>query len=254
MSALLQAELAPMAARLLEGVERRARPSPATAPGGGRLASFYPDTGPLRRELYVKHLDFFRGGAVHRERLMLAANRVGKTEGVGGYEMTLHLTGRYPHWWEGRRFARPVRAWAAGRTMITVRDIVQAKLCGPVVFGGGRKSVAGSGLIPRELIEQVSWRAGTVDLVDTLAVRHEGGGLSFLSLKSYEQGRGAFEGTEQDVIWLDEEPPMAVYTECLIRTMTTGGLVMLTFTPLDGMSDVVRAFLEARDDVMVTTA
>ncbi len=40
----------------------------------------------------------------------MAANRVGKTEGAGGYEMTCHLTGRYPHWWEGRRFSGPVRA------------------------------------------------------------------------------------------------------------------------------------------------
>ena len=30
--------------------------------------------------------------------------------------MTCHLTGRYPPWWEGRRFSGPVRAWAAGKT------------------------------------------------------------------------------------------------------------------------------------------
>ena len=211
----------------------------------GRLALFYPDTGPLRRELYVKHLEFFRSGAKHRQRLMLAANRVGKTEGIGGYELTLHLTGLYPHWWEGRRFDKPIRACAAGSTNATTRDILQAKLCGPVAFRGNRKSVAGTGLIPADRIGAVSWQRGIADLVDTLEVRHASGGVSSLSLKSYEQGRRAFEGTERDVIWLDEEPPMAVYTECLMRTMTTDGLVMLTFTPLNGMSDVVRSFLEA---------
>ena len=36
---------------------------------------------------------------------------------------------------------------------------------------------------------------------------------------------------------------MDVYGECLIRTATTNGIVMLTFTPLDGVSDVVRQFL-----------
>lgn len=226
------------------------------AAAGRKLWTFYPDAGPLRRELYPKHLAFFRAGAGYRERLMLAANRVGKTEGVGGYELTLHLTGLYPPWWQGRRFVRPVRAWAAGRTTTTVRDILQAKLCGPVAHGGGRKSVAGTGLIPRERIAHVSWRPGIDDLADTLTVRHASGGLSALALKSYEQGRGAFEGTEQDVVWLDEEPPMAVYTECLIRTMTTDGLVMLTFTPLEGMSDVVMAFLDDKKSrsKMVMTA
>src|SRR5258706_11323160 len=73
-----------------------------------KLWSYYPDSGPLRRELYPKHLQFFAAGALHRERLFMAANRVGKTEGVGGYETTLHLTGVYPPWWEGRRFERPI--------------------------------------------------------------------------------------------------------------------------------------------------
>jgi phage terminase large subunit-like protein len=48
------------------------------------------------------------------------------------------------------------------------------------------------------------------------------------------------------VVWLDEEPPLDVYVECLVRTMTTGGLVMVTFTPLEGMSDVVMSFLESQ--------
>lgn len=62
-------------------------------------------------------------------------------------------------------------------------------------------------------------------------------------MKSYDQRREAFQGTEQDWIWLDEEPPMAIYTECLLRTMTNNGLVALTFTPLQGMSEVVLTFL-----------
>lgn len=72
---------------------------------------FYPDTGPLRRELYPKHLEFFGAGAVHRERCMLAANRVGKTEGVGGYETVLHLTGEYPN--STCATAQSVQVWVA---------------------------------------------------------------------------------------------------------------------------------------------
>lgn len=203
----------------------------------------YPDTGALRRELYPKHLDFFRAGAEHRERLMLAANRVGKTEGVGGYEMTMHLTGLYPEWWDGRRFDAPINAWMAGKTNETTRDIVQAKMFGKIAFDGSRKRVSGTGLVPGDLIGDISWKQGVQDLIDTVKVKHVTGGWSLLGVKSYQQGRGSFEGTEQHVIWLDEEPPLDIYSECLIRTMTVDGIVILTFTPLEGMSDVVLAFL-----------
>jgi phage terminase large subunit-like protein len=60
----------------------------------------------------------------------------------------------------------------------------------------------------------------------------------------YEQGRKSFEGTAKDFIWCDEEPPEACYTEMLMRTMTTKGIVYITFTPLQGMSEVVKGFLE----------
>jgi hypothetical protein len=79
-----------------------------------RIESFYPETGPLRRELYPRHMEFFAAGARHNERLFLGGNRVGKSEGVGAFECVLHLTGKYPAWWRGRRFSHPVAVWAAG--------------------------------------------------------------------------------------------------------------------------------------------
>lgn len=197
----------------------------------------YPDEGPLRRELYAKHLQFFRNGAKDRERLMLAANRVGKTEGVGGYETTLHLTGIYPQWWEGKRFDYPIEAWAAGDTGKTTRDIIQKKLLGPV-------EELGTGLIPGDLIiGRPLAKPGIPDAFEIVRVKHTSGGVSVLGLKSYDQRREAFQGTEKHVIWLDEEPPLAIYTECLLRTMTTSGLIICTFTPLLGLSDVVLMYL-----------
>lgn len=201
-----------------------------------KIYNYYPDKGPLRRELYPKHLSFFEAGAKYRQRLMLAANRVGKTEGVGLYELVWHLTGDYPEWWTGRRFDRPIKAWAAGDTGKTVREILQAKLLGPV-------GQWGTGLVPGDTIERISRGAGVADSVDSIYVRSKFGGLSQLTLKSYDQRRESFQGTEQDVILLDEEPPMDIYTECLLRTMTNNGMLMLTFTPLMGMSEVVLAFL-----------
>ncbi len=169
--------------------------------------------------------------------MFMAANRVGKTEGIGGYETTLHLTGEYPHWWEGRRFDHGIRALVAGETAKTVRDIIQRKLLGP-------PGHYGTGLIPGEALIKTTAKAGVAGAVDTARVRHVSGEESTLIFRSYEQGREAFQGDEQDVVWLDEEPPMAVYTECIMRTMTTGGYVMLTFTPLNGYSEVVRSFTD----------
>lgn len=211
------------------------------------IYSIYPDEGPLRRALYPKHMEFFEAGATYRERCAICANRIGKTFGMGGYEVTLHLTGDYPDWWKGRRFKKPVRVWAAGKTNETTRDIVQFTLLGDVEHHGARKMMSGTGLVPGDNIGSITWKAGVADLVDTVKIRHKSGGWSLLGLKSYQQGRGSFEGTAQDVIWLDEEPPIDVYGECLIRTATTHGIVLITFTPLAGMSEVVKSFRPQAD-------
>lgn len=201
-----------------------------------KLWTYYPDDGPLRRELYVKHLEFFRLGATYKQRLALCANRVGKTEGMGGFEMACHLSGVYPDWWEGRRFNKPVVAWVAGETSKDVRDSIQLKLCGPL-------HNIGTGLIPGERIGKRTPKGGVADAIDTLYVRSEHGGWSTLTFKSYDQGRESFQAADVDVLWLDEEPPINIYTEAVTRTMTTLGLVMLTFTPLLGMSETVLQFL-----------
>ncbi len=195
------------------------------------------------RDLYPKHMSFFAAQRRYREVCAMAANRIGKSFGMGGYSMAVYLTGLYPKWWPGRRFPGPIRAWACGKTNETARDIVQAILLGEVTGGGATKGVSGRGLIPGRLLGKPTWRSGVADLVDTIRVRHVSGRFSMLGLKSYAQGRGAFEGTAQHAIWLDEEPPADIYGECLIRTATTGGLILSTFTPLEGLSDVALMFM-----------
>ena len=201
-----------------------------------KIRSYFKDEGKFKRDLYPKHLQFFEAGATYRQRLMLAANRVGKTESVGCYELTLHLTGNYPQWWTGRRFEKPIKGWAAGDTGKTTRDILQNKLLG--AFGD-----FGTGLIPHANLGRISIKQGIADAVEIINVKHQSGGMSQLILKSYDQRRESFQGSEQDVILLDEEPPLEIYTECLLRTMTNNGMLMLTFTPLMGMSKVVMQFL-----------
>ena len=202
-----------------------------------RIDWYYPDEGPLRRELYPKSLEFFAAGLTKTERCGMAANRVGKTEGIGGYELACHLTGVYPKWWPGRVYRRPVKAWCAGDTSLTVRDILQKKLLGE--WGS-----FGTGLIRADHIVRFTPKRNVAEAVDQVVVRHISGGLSYLTFKSYDQKREAFQGTEQDIIWLDEEPPQDIYSECLTRTMTVGGMIMATFTPLRGIGDVIFAFME----------
>jgi len=204
-----------------------------------KIARYFPDEGKYARALYPKQLAFFEAGAKYRERCFMAGNRVGKSD-AGAYELTLHLTGRYPGWWRGKRFTRPVRVWAAGDTSKTVREIVQEKLLGP-------PGAHGTGMIPGDAILKTTTKSGVADAIDTVWVRHAAGGHSMLVLKSYDQRRESFQGTEQDVIWLDEEPDQGIYTECLLRTMTSNGIVLLTFTPLLGLSDVVLSFLPGGD-------
>lgn len=204
----------------------------------------YPDgTVYHARDLYPRHMEFFGAGAEYRERCAMAANRIGKTFGMGGYETAAHLTGRYPKWWPGRRFTKPIAAWAAGKTNETTRDIVQQTLFGPILTRGQGKKFAGTGVIPGDTIGSLTWKQGVTDLADTIKVKHKSGGWSTLGLKSYQQGRGSFEGTAQHLIWFDEEPPLDVYGEALIRTATTNGILLITFTPLEGMSEVVISFM-----------
>lgn len=203
------------------------------------MASMFPDDGPLRRELYVKHIEFFAGGAIWRERYFRAANRTGKSE-AGAYETACHLTGIYPHWWTGRRFTRPINALVAGESGRLVRDSIQIKLVGP-------PSGIGTGMIPFDNIVERRSKAGIPDAIDTVQVKHASGGVSQLQFQAFDQGREAFQATARDLVWLDEEPPLSVYSEALTRTMTTQGLMITTFTPLKGMSDTI-IFLERKAD------
>lgn len=220
--------------RLLEERERRKRRR--------KFFALYPDEGPLRRELYPKHMQFFAAGSVEWERGMIAANRVGKTWGVGAYEVTCHLTGLYPDWWIGKRFDEPIDSWAAGDTSETTRDVIQFALTG--VGGEGNEGEMGTGMIPGHLIiGQPTAKRGIAGAFDTMRVKHVSGGISKLGFKSYDQGRKKFQGTAKHLVWLDEECPEDVYTECVTRLMTLNGHLLATFTPLEGATAVVRRFM-----------
>lgn len=205
-----------------------------------RFDRMYPDTGELRRELYPTHARFFAAGAEHQERAFVAGNRTGKSSCLA-YELAAHALGKYPDWWVGRRFARPVTCWAVAVDSKSARDTIQTQLL-------GSPEAPGTGMIPPSAIVSTTRRSGVAEAVDSIVVKHVTGGHSRITIKSAEQGREAMQGARCDVIWMDEEMPIGVYSECCLRTMAVtpgerNGLVMLSFTPLSGLTDVVLLYL-----------
>lgn len=192
---------------------------------------------------YPKQARFHSLGKTVRERLLRAGNQNGKTFCVGA-EAAYHLTGLYPEWWQGRVFDRPVVVWAAGETGEATRDNPQRTLL-------GLPNEEGTGLLPLEYIGlgpgQYGMATGVAALYDFIKVRHHTWGVpdgwSLLRFKYYAQGQAKWQGPPVDFVWFDEEPPEDVYDEGLARTIATGGIAALSFTPLQGMSTIVKRFL-----------
>lgn len=219
---------AQLLALLQEREQRRAR---------NRLGNFTP---------YEWQLKFYGAGSTAKQRLLMAANRVGKTYSAA-FEIACHLTGKYPDWWDGARFDFPIKCWALGVTGEQIRDVIQKNLLGE--FDGDE--LDGKGAIPyNDIIQESVVRSPqTKNLVKDIKVRHKSGGKSHLSLKAYSQGQHVMMGDSVDLIWIDEEPKdTAIYPQCLTRTATgnrgKGGHVLMTFTPENGMTQIVSQFME----------
>lgn len=197
---------------------------------------------------YPKQVEFHDAGT-YRERLFMAGNQLGKTLS-GAAEAAMHLTGRYPDWWEGHRFTKPIVMLAGSESYELTRDGVQRLLVGPPM----NEEEWGTGYIPKAAIIGTTRRAGVSGAIDSVSVAHVSGGTSTLLLKAYEQGRGKWQANTVDYVWFDEEPPEDVYFEGITRTNATMGLIAVTFTPLKGMSAVVARYLmEPSPDRCVVT-
>lgn len=209
---------------LLEERERRERRN--------KLAKYQP---------YAKQAEFHAMGAEKRERMLSAGNQLGKTLSASA-EVAIHLTGDYPAWWAGKRFGRPT-SWLAGSESgeLTRRGVQR------LLFGSDPKTDAGTGMIPGDAIESISWSRHVNELIDEARIRHVSGGLSKISLKSYDQGRGKWQADTVDGVWFDEEPPEDIYFEGITRTNVSFGPVIVTCTLLRGMTTIASRFWRERD-------
>jgi len=181
---------------------------------------------------------FHDTGSTCNQRLLMAANRIGKSY-CGSAEMSYHLTGLYPKWWKGRRFRQPIVGWAGGVSNETTRDIVQFELLGspddPEAFG--------SGTVPRKLIIKTERKPGVPNAKSVALIKHVSGGNSSLFFKAYEMGVEKWQGRSVDCIWLDEEPSREIYSQAVTRTLDRRGMVYMTFTPEAGMTETVASFM-----------
>ena len=199
------------------------------------------------RDKYKKHMEFFDATRDHMFVAFIAANQVGKTF-TGAVFTYYHCSGKYPHWWTGKRFNKPIKAWIASVTPQQMKESVQSKLFGSFIDKG-------TGIVPREdMVDDndqiLTWNmAGSANVVGTSFIRHYDtngnfDGYSQIEFKTYEQGRDKFQGGTIDVAWFDEEPKdYSIYSETVMRIVANRGIMICTFTPLMSFSDIVLNFL-----------
>lgn len=213
---------------------------------------------------------FHEAGEDATERMLMAANGVGKTN-VAGAEVAIHMRGDYdklpktfrypktmvngrPHpfagdlvWpdgWHGKRFTSPVEVWTGSPTNETSKQNVQ-----PILLGGLGEQL-GTGWIPKQFLhgKPTTRQAGVKDVIDSFQVRHISGGLSSCYLKTYEQGWQKWQGGKPHVVWLDEEPDdYMIYSEAQTRILRTNGIILVTMTPLLGETELTLHFREGID-------
>ena len=195
-----------------------------------------------------KQLEFHN--AIAPERMLRAGNQLGKTHSAAA-QMTFDALALYPDWYTGRRFEKPppierpydFLGWAASTTSVKTRDGAQTKLLGDL----GQKDGLGTGLIPLDnIVGRPAMARGIPNFVDSVNLTRDNGGRAVIQFKTYEQGRGAFQGSPVDVGWLDEdvegEQNDAIYGECQARTTTTNGIIIVTMTPMLGMTPIRKRF------------
>lgn len=173
------------------------------------------------------------------QRALMTGNQMGKTT-CGAAETAMHLTGLYPDWWEGHRFSKPVKCLVGSNTNETARDICQREL-----FGDPSDDMAlGSGFVPKDKIAKTNRKPGVNNAFDSVLVEHVSGGNSEVYFRGYEQGPKKFMGHRYEFAWADEEPPPEIQSQIARSQFATNGVEIITFTPEEGITEVVRNFLQ----------
>lgn len=189
---------------------------------------------------YQKAFHHARGkgtDSIATDRGIVAANKIGKTY-CAAMEIAYHATGLYPDWWEGHRFKHRVEVLCGSESNELTRDVMQRELLGDPED----KDAVGTGTIPKEHIGKVTRKAGVPNAIDSVMVKHCDVGWSRIFFRAYEQGAKKHQGFHIHVGWMDEEPPREIKSQYKRATLNTRGILIETFTPESGMTEVCAEF------------
>ena len=172
--------------------------------------------------------------------LILGGNRSGKTEGCAQLIVAMALSRQHwaaVQWCHNNKLSpdilpeEPANVWAVALDSGDSREYVRPK-------------------IAKYLPQQgCKWR--NRDGFGSSEVKLPGGGR--IVFKSCDAGRDGFQGSACDAIWFDEEPPKQdVVNEAMMRLVDRQGHLIISMTPLRGMSWVYDKWVaDTPDDAKV---
>lgn len=147
--------------------------------------------------------------------LLFGGNRSGKTTPVSKKVLDLGLKKR-------------MKIWVCGETFQDSIAIQQKKI---------------SELVPKRMVQY-----GNFDEINGYTNRKlqlKNG--TMITFKSYDQGAGAFQSDDIDLIWNDEEPPLDIVKEQKMRLIDRNGRMIISMTSLKGITDFIRDYFEDCD-------
>ena len=171
---------------------------------------------------------------------LLGGNGSGKSVGAIQLSVAAALGGDHPDaraWLDANGLPAEVLPPYPGRVLVSAltgndsRRVLREKVKHYTPLGGTWRNETGDG--------EAEWRAPR-----GRGGRQDNGGV--IVMKSNDQGRRTFQGDEFDLIVLDEEHDSDVFAECLARLgrrQWKGGYILLSMTPLKGMTWVYDDFI-----------
>lgn len=192
---------------------------------------------------------FYEAGAFASQRMIMAANGVGKSQSTCA-ELAAHVTGDYPDWWTGRKFLRGGwEVWIG-----SIDNNMQKRGPQRALLGRDLGEFLGTGLIPRAKIKSIEQRqAGVKEVADTVVIQHSSGDNVIIKWLTFEQGWRKWQSGDPKVILWDEEPDDTIsdqkdiLSETLTRLVRNNGIFLVGYTPLLGDTQLTEHFMHSED-------
>jgi len=192
---------------------------------------------------------FYDAGMFASQRLVMAANGVGKSQTVCA-ELAAHCTGEYPDWWQGHKFRRGGwEVWVG-----SIDNNMQKRGPQRALLGRDLSDFLGTGLIPRSRIISFETRqAGVKEVADTTVIKHVSGDNVIIKWLTFEQGWRKWQSGDPKVILWDEEPDDSIsdqkdiLSETLTRLVRNNGIFLCGYTPLLGDTQLTEHFMHSED-------